>query len=287
MVLGYGNTGFEVRRRLSGWPADPPRMDGRTVLVTGALLASPCCGRGLRPAGRFGMGASQGRRARRAGGPADPVPRRGGRPGARRAAGRLRSEQPSRAARVHRLVWPPGAAPGRAREQRRRHARPADPDRRRRGADLRHARAGAIHPDRGAGAAAAQRRPVTGHQRHLRRPVRPEDPPRGHRVRPRYVRAQEDLRPDEARGAGPDRTMGPASGRDRRTRARDASRLGRHCRSTQLDAGVPGAHPAHHPDSRAGRGHHRLARPCPCSAAAPGRSLSWRDRAPGPLPPAA
>ena len=36
MVLGYGNTGFEVRRRLPGWPADPPRMDGRTVLVTGA-----------------------------------------------------------------------------------------------------------------------------------------------------------------------------------------------------------------------------------------------------------
>ena len=36
VVLGYGNTGFEVRRRLSGWPADPPRMDGRTVLVTGA-----------------------------------------------------------------------------------------------------------------------------------------------------------------------------------------------------------------------------------------------------------
>jgi dehydrogenase/reductase SDR family member 12 len=36
VVLGYGNTGFEVRRRLSGWPADPPRMDGRTVVVTGA-----------------------------------------------------------------------------------------------------------------------------------------------------------------------------------------------------------------------------------------------------------
>jgi NADPH:quinone reductase-like Zn-dependent oxidoreductase len=36
VVLGYGNTGFEVRRRLPGWPADPPRMDGRTVLVTGA-----------------------------------------------------------------------------------------------------------------------------------------------------------------------------------------------------------------------------------------------------------
>jgi NAD(P)-dependent dehydrogenase (short-subunit alcohol dehydrogenase family) len=31
----------------------------------------------------------------------------------------------------------------------------------------------------------------------------------------------------------------------------------------------------------------RARRPCPCSAVAPGRSLSWRDRAPGPLPPAA
>ena len=31
----------------------------------------------------------------------------------------------------------------------------------------------------------------------------------------------------------------------------------------------------------------RARRPCPCSAVAPGRSLSCRDRAPGPLPPAA
>ena len=31
----------------------------------------------------------------------------------------------------------------------------------------------------------------------------------------------------------------------------------------------------------------RARRPCPCSAVAPGRSLSWRDRAPGPLRPAA
>jgi NADPH:quinone reductase-like Zn-dependent oxidoreductase len=36
VVLGYGNTGFEIRRRLPGWPADPPRMDGKVVLVTGA-----------------------------------------------------------------------------------------------------------------------------------------------------------------------------------------------------------------------------------------------------------
>ncbi len=36
VVLGYGSPGLEVRRRLPGWPADPPRMDGKVVLVTGA-----------------------------------------------------------------------------------------------------------------------------------------------------------------------------------------------------------------------------------------------------------
>ena len=36
IVLGYGRLGLLVRRRLSGWPADPPRMDGSLVLVTGA-----------------------------------------------------------------------------------------------------------------------------------------------------------------------------------------------------------------------------------------------------------
>jgi dehydrogenase/reductase SDR family protein 12 len=33
---GYGRFGLAVRRRLPGWPADPPRMDGKVVLVTGA-----------------------------------------------------------------------------------------------------------------------------------------------------------------------------------------------------------------------------------------------------------
>jgi dehydrogenase/reductase SDR family member 12 len=33
---GYGALGLAVRRRLPGWPADPPRMDGKVVLVTGA-----------------------------------------------------------------------------------------------------------------------------------------------------------------------------------------------------------------------------------------------------------
>ena len=36
VALGYGNIGLAVRRRLPAWPADPPRMDGKVVLVTGA-----------------------------------------------------------------------------------------------------------------------------------------------------------------------------------------------------------------------------------------------------------
>jgi NAD(P)-dependent dehydrogenase (short-subunit alcohol dehydrogenase family) len=33
---GYGKLGLTIRRRLSDWPADPPRMDGQVVMVTGA-----------------------------------------------------------------------------------------------------------------------------------------------------------------------------------------------------------------------------------------------------------
>jgi dehydrogenase/reductase SDR family protein 12 len=36
IVLGYGRIGLLARRRLRGWPADPPRIDGAAVLVTGA-----------------------------------------------------------------------------------------------------------------------------------------------------------------------------------------------------------------------------------------------------------
>ncbi|MGW7350662.1 SDR family NAD(P)-dependent oxidoreductase [Streptomyces sp. NPDC054784] len=36
VVLGYGRTGLSVRRRLPDWPPGPERMDGATVLVTGA-----------------------------------------------------------------------------------------------------------------------------------------------------------------------------------------------------------------------------------------------------------
>jgi NAD(P)-dependent dehydrogenase (short-subunit alcohol dehydrogenase family) len=46
IVLGYATVGLLARRRLPGWPADAPRMDGRAVLVTGAAgglgLASAC-----------------------------------------------------------------------------------------------------------------------------------------------------------------------------------------------------------------------------------------------------
>ena len=33
---GYSRFGLAVRQRLGSWPADPPRMDGKVVLVTGA-----------------------------------------------------------------------------------------------------------------------------------------------------------------------------------------------------------------------------------------------------------
>jgi dehydrogenase/reductase SDR family protein 12 len=36
VVLGYGSIGLVARRRLPEWPADPPRMDGAVVIVTGA-----------------------------------------------------------------------------------------------------------------------------------------------------------------------------------------------------------------------------------------------------------
>lgn len=36
VVPGYSRFGLAVRRRLGSWPADPPRMDGKVVLVTGA-----------------------------------------------------------------------------------------------------------------------------------------------------------------------------------------------------------------------------------------------------------
>jgi dehydrogenase/reductase SDR family member 12 len=36
IALGYGNVGLALRRRMPDWPAGPPRMDGKVVLVTGA-----------------------------------------------------------------------------------------------------------------------------------------------------------------------------------------------------------------------------------------------------------
>jgi dehydrogenase/reductase SDR family member 12 len=54
IALGYGTVGLAARRRLPGWPADPPRMDGTVVLVTGAAS-----GLGLASATGFaGLGAT-------------------------------------------------------------------------------------------------------------------------------------------------------------------------------------------------------------------------------------
>lgn len=36
IALGYGDVGLRVRRHLPSWPADPPSMDGKVVVVTGA-----------------------------------------------------------------------------------------------------------------------------------------------------------------------------------------------------------------------------------------------------------
>jgi len=36
IAVGYGNLGLLVRRHLPGWPTDSARMDGKTVVVTGA-----------------------------------------------------------------------------------------------------------------------------------------------------------------------------------------------------------------------------------------------------------
>ncbi|MGB0097402.1 MAG: hypothetical protein WBP81_33290 [Solirubrobacteraceae bacterium] len=41
IAFGYGSTGLLIRRHLAGWPADPPRIDGAVVLVTGPIIRTP------------------------------------------------------------------------------------------------------------------------------------------------------------------------------------------------------------------------------------------------------
>jgi dehydrogenase/reductase SDR family protein 12 len=67
-LLGYGNVGLAVRRRLPGWPADPPRIDGKVVLVTGAATGvglAACTGFARLGASVHALGRNQ-RRAEQA-----------------------------------------------------------------------------------------------------------------------------------------------------------------------------------------------------------------------------
>lgn len=69
IVLGYGRTGLWVRRHLPGWPADPPRIDGKVVLVTGAssgLGLATCRGFAKLGARVLAVGRDEGRTERAA-----------------------------------------------------------------------------------------------------------------------------------------------------------------------------------------------------------------------------
>jgi dehydrogenase/reductase SDR family member 12 len=66
---GYGALGLAVRRRLPDWPDDPPRMEGKVVLVTGArsgLGLASCVGFARLGASVRALGRDQGRAERAA-----------------------------------------------------------------------------------------------------------------------------------------------------------------------------------------------------------------------------
>ncbi len=281
IALGYGHPGLAVRRRLPGWPANPPRMDGKLVLITGAAS-----GIGLAAARGFAeLGAT--------------------------VAAVARSEE-----RAHDVVREVRAAVPAAdvrpwacdvssiAELRRLAAGYAQAESR---LDVLVNNAGVMPDER--------QRSVEGHElmfaTHvlapfaltalLREMLERSAPARVINVSSGGMYGQglpgEDVESDQA-GYGPkklyartkreqvviteqwaDRLRG-----NRRGGALDAPRLGRHQGRARLDAVVPTAHHADHPHARAGRRHDRLARWCGRAAAQHRAVLARPASAPHALP---
>ena len=125
--------------------------------------------------------------------------------------------------------------------------------RRRRGADLRHARARPVRADPGAGAGAGGQRAGARDQRHLRRDVHPGAAPRRPHVRARRLQPEDVLRALQARRGRADRA------------ARDAAWPARASSSTRC--------------TRAGPTPPASSTRCRCSARSPGRSCATTRRA--------